>query len=145
MKLQESSHEDTNDAVHNKGHHNENIVAKFVVVFRDEFVVEAPDHCLVEIIGHCHGRYITDNQHVDEEKEEVFSIPETDAIVDPGAMMIHVKYTSVASRTVMASFRLEHIAHEAVTTTLVLIVSQVEAPENRDLSRIRRHRLKERP
>ena len=41
--------------------------------------------------------------------------------------MVHVEDTAVASRAVMAPFWLEHVAHEAVPSALVLWVTQVEA------------------
>ena len=45
----------------------------------------------------------------------------------------------------MAAFRLEDVAHEAVTSTLVLRVTKMEAPEHWNLSWIRRHRLYKAP
>lgn len=59
--------------------------------------------------------------------------------------MIHVEHTPIAGGAVMTSFRLEHVAHQAVASPLIFGVAQVEAPENRDLARIRGHRLKEGP
>lgn len=145
MKLEESCHQDANDDVHYERHHDENVVAELVIVLGNEFVVEAPDYSLIEVVCHSDSRYITDNEHVYQEQEEVLPIPEAYAVVDPRTMMVHVKHAPVACGAVMASLRLENIAHEAVSTTLVLIVTQVKAPENGHLSRISRHRLKERP
>ena len=68
-----------------------------------------------------------------------------DAIVDPGAVVIHVQDAAVARGAVMAPLRLKYVAHEAVPSPLVLRVAQVEPPEDRDLPRVRRHRLDERP
>lgn len=59
--------------------------------------------------------------------------------------MVHIKYTPVAGGTVMASFRLEDIAHEAVPSSFILTISQVKAPENRDLAGVCKHGLEERP
>jgi len=59
--------------------------------------------------------------------------------------MVHVQHTSVACRAVMASFRLKNIAHQAVSPSFILRVTQVEPPENRDLARVREHGLEEGP
>ena len=45
----------------------------------------------------------------------------------------------------MASLWFENIAHQAVTTSLILIVSQMESPEDRYLSWVGGHGLEERP
>jgi len=45
----------------------------------------------------------------------------------------------------VAALWLEDVAHQTVATALVLSVAQVEAPEDRDLSWVGRHRLEERP
>jgi hypothetical protein len=60
-------------------------------------------------------------------------------------MMIHVQNTPVAGGAMMASLWLENVAHQAVASTLVLRVAQVEAPKDRDLARVRSHHLKEGP
>ena len=70
---------------------------------------------------------------VDEKQQEVLTVPEADAVVDPRAVMVHVEHASVAGGAVMAPLGLEDVAHEAVAATLVLRVSQVEAPEDWDL------------
>ena len=59
--------------------------------------------------------------------------------------MVHIEDASVAARAVMAPFRLEDIAHETVTASLVLWVTQVEAPKYGDLARVCRHGLHKRP
>ena len=45
----------------------------------------------------------------------------------------------------MAAFRLEDVAHQAVTSTLVLRVTKMEAPEHWNLAWIGSHRLDEGP
>lgn len=145
MKLEESCHQNADDDVHYERHHDENVVAELVIVLGYKFVVKAPDYSLIEVVGHEDSRYITDNQYVYQEQQEVLPIPEAYAVVNPRTMVVHVKHAPVACRAVMASLGLENIAHEAVSTTLVLIVAQVKAPENWHLSRISRHGLKERP
>lgn len=53
----------------------------------------------------CHG-----GDCVEQEEQEEFSIVETDAIIKPWAVMVHVKDASVASRAMMASFGLKDMA-----------------------------------
>jgi len=60
-------------------------------------------------------------------------------------MVIHVKHTSIASRAMMASLWLEYVAHQTITPTLVLRITQMEAPKDWHLSRISSHSLDERP
>ena len=62
-----------------------------------------------------------------------------DTVIDPGAVMVHVQHTSIAGGAVMAAFRLEYVAHETVSTTLILRVTQMESPEDRHLTWIGRH------
>tara|TARA_B110000977_G_C10740946_1_gene362995 strand:- start:294 stop:536 length:243 start_codon:yes stop_codon:yes gene_type:complete len=75
----------------------------------------------------------------------MFSIPKPYAVVDPRTMMVHVKHASVTCRTMMTALWLEHVAHEAVTPSLVLIVTKMESPKDWDLSWVGCHRLEETP
>ena len=59
--------------------------------------------------------------------------------------MVHVEHTPVAGGTVMAPFRLKNIAHQAVSSSLVLRIAKMEPPEDWNLTRIGSHRLYERP
>ena len=45
----------------------------------------------------------------------------------------------------MATLRFKDVAHQAVTSTLVFRVTQMESPKDWDLSRIGSHRLYETP
>ena len=62
-------------------------------------------------------------------------------VVDPRAVVVHVQYATVACRAVMASLRLEDIAHKAVASALVFRVTQMEAPEDGNLTRVSCHCL----
>lgn len=75
----------------------------------------------------------------------MLSVPESYTIVNPWTMMIHIEDATVARRAVMASFWLEYVAHEAVAAPFVLVITEMEAPEDWDLPRIRRHSLEKRP
>jgi len=61
MESQKSCHQNADGAIHHEGHHDEDIVAKFIVVLGDKFVVEAPDDGIIEVVGHENGCYVTDN------------------------------------------------------------------------------------
>lgn len=45
----------------------------------------------------------------------------------------------------VAPLRFKNIAHQAVAPTLILIITEVEAPKYRYLTWVRRHGLEERP
>jgi hypothetical protein len=84
----------------------------FVVLVQGEVVgVNKPLEGLNEIIGHGEENEVGCDEDIDEEEHEILSIPESHAVVNPGTMMVHVQNTPIAGRTVMASLRLEHIAH----------------------------------
>lgn len=57
---------------------------------------------------------------VEEEEKEIFPIPESNAVVDPGTVMIHVQYALLADRTVVTSLWFEYITHETVPPPLQL-------------------------
>ena len=59
--------------------------------------------------------------------------------------MVHVEDAPVTGRAVMAAFRLENVAHEAVTAALLLWITQMKAPKNWNLARVSCHSLNERP
>lgn len=59
--------------------------------------------------------------------------------------MVHVEHAPVASAAVMASLGFENVAHQAIATTLVLRVAQVEAPKDRNLAGVSGHGLDEGP
>ena len=118
-----------------------------LVLFRGAKVigVEGPLDAFKPGYRHSDADKIGDYQDVNQEQDEEFSIPKADAVVYPGAMMVHVEHASVAGGAVMASFWLEDVAHKTISAPLILRVSQVEAPEDRDLSRIGCHGLDEGP
>ena len=60
---------------------------------------------------------------VEEQEHKIFPILEANAVVNPGAMMIHVEHASVTDRAVMASFRLEHVTDQTVPFALHIIIT----------------------
>lgn len=59
--------------------------------------------------------------------------------------MVHIEHASIAGRTMVTSFRFENIAHEAVSTSFIFGITQMEAPKHWDLTRIGGHCLEEGP
>jgi hypothetical protein len=57
--------------------------------------------------------------------------------------MVHIEYASIASRAMMASLWLENVAHQAISSPFVFVITKMEAPEDWDLTRISGHRLEE--
>ena len=59
--------------------------------------------------------------------------------------MVHVEDAAIAARAVMATLRLEYVAHQAVSAPFVLRVAQVKSPENGHLAGVGGHGLDEAP
>ena len=145
MELQEGGYKEADHGDYYEGQEDDDVVAEVVVVFCDELVLEAPLDHLVEIERHEDARSVDDQEHIHQKEQKLLAIPETYAVIYPWTMMVHIEDTSVAGGAVVAPLGLEDIAHEAITSTLVLVVAQVESPEHWHLPRIGRHGLKERP
>lgn len=145
MEFEECSHQACNDNVKDKRDHDHDVVTQIWIVARKEFVVKTPKDGLVKVVHHGQHCGVSDKEHINQEENKVLPVPKADAVVDPRAVMVHVEHASVASGAVMASLRLEDIAHEAVPPPFVFIVSQMEAPEHWNLSGISCHGLEEGP
>ena len=96
-----------------------------LVLFRGAKVigVEGPLDAFKPGYGHSDADKIGDYQDVNQEQDEEFSIPKADAVVYPGAVMVHVEHASVAGGAVMASFWLKDIAHKTVTPALIFWIT----------------------
>lgn len=145
MELQESCDQKANHGVYYESKYDDDLILKLFVVFSHKLVLEAPLEHLIKVVCHEGTRGVRDKQHVNEKKEELLAIPEADTVVNPRTVMVHIEHASVARRAVVATLWLEHVAHEAVATALVFVVTQMEAPEDRHLAWVGRHRLEERP
>jgi hypothetical protein len=55
--------------------------------------------------------------------------------------MVHIEHTSITSRAMMAPLRFKNIAHEAISSSFILVVAQMESPEDRNLSWVGGHGL----
>jgi hypothetical protein len=74
-------------------------------------LLEAPLNCLNKIVCQCRKHKVSSCAGVEQEKHEVLPIPKTDAVVDPGTVVVHVEDTPIALRTVVAALWLKNIAH----------------------------------
>ena len=142
VELEEHGHQDSNDSIEHECDLNYNVLRQQLLILRLRAIVvrvETPLDALEPGVSHSHDDEVSDNKHVDQQENEKFAIPKSDTVIDPGAVMVHVQHTSIAGGAVMAAFGLEYVAHETVSTTLVLWVTQMESPEDRHLTWIGRH------
>ena len=123
MELQESCDQKANHGDYYECKYDNDLVLELIVVFRHKLVLEAPLEHLVKIVCHEGTCGVRDTQHVNEKKEELLAIPEADTVVNPRTVMVHVEHASIARRAVVATLWLEHVAHEAVATTLVFVIT----------------------
>ena len=59
--------------------------------------------------------------------------------------MVHIEHAAIANGAVVATLRLEDVAHEAVAAAFLLWIAQMETPEHGYLSGVRSHCLDETP
>lgn len=148
MEFQEKCHEYCNNGSQDITQLNEKTSEKNLTVSLGVRKVERiylPLDSHQELVEKSHHDVVCSKKNVDQQEQEVFAVPEANAIVDPWAMMIHVQDASIACRAMMASFRFEHIAHQAIAASLILCITKMESPEHWNLTGISGHRLKERP
>jgi hypothetical protein len=145
VELKEGGHQAHNSEVQQKTEHDKDLSAKLRAVGGEHTFVVSPLDCLDKIVGEETKSHVSHDEDIDEKKQEVLSVPETNAIVDPWAVVVHIQNASIAGGAVMASLRLENVAHETVSASLVLVIAEMEAPEHRNLAWIRCHRLEEGP
>jgi len=67
------------------------------------------------------------NVDITEQLDEKFSVVESNAVVNPRTMMVHIQDATVADAAVMCSVRLPDIAHLAIPSSFCF-VSHVESP-----------------
>ena len=142
MELQEHGHEYRDDSIEHECHLDNNVLGQLLLIFLLCAIVirvKTPLNTFQPSVPHRDDHEVGDNQHVDQEQDEKFAIPKSNAVIDPGAVMVHVEYAPIAAGAMMTTFRLKYVAHEAVSAALILRVAQVEAPEDGYLAGIRSH------
>ena len=82
---------------------------------------------------------------IDEKKNEVLAVPETNTVIYPRTVVIHVDDTPIADGAVMTSLRLKQIAHQTVAFSFFLTIVYMEAPERRNLAWVCHYHLNETP
>jgi len=145
MELQKCGHQACYSEIHRVSKHYQHFVWQLGVVCAEDLVVITPQYGLIEVVGCKCCCEVCHDQNVNEKEKEVFAVPEPNTVIDPRAVMVHVKNASVASRAVMASFRLKNVAHQAVAASLIFIITKMETPKDRNLSWVCSHCLKEWP
>lgn len=143
VEPEEGRHQNAYDCVEDEGEDDEGVFPQLLIILVDESGLESPLNDFAEVINHGEERDICDNEDVCEEQKEELAVPESHAVVYPRTMMIHVEYTPITGRAVMASLGLEDVAHQAIAPSFVLVITQVEAPEDWDLPGVGYHCLKE--
>ena len=143
MEFQEGCNQKANHSVYYECEYDDDLGLQLIVILCYELILEAPLEHLIKVICHEGTSSVGDKKHIYEEEEELLAIPKANAVVNPRTVVVHVEHASVARRTVMATLWLEHIAHEAVATSLVFVVTQVETPKYWHLAWVSRHRLEE--
>lgn len=84
---------------------------------------QAPDKSWSEI---AHNRDFEKNG-ICEEKQKELSVVKTNAIVEPRAMVIHVKNASITNRAMMASFWLENMTYQAISFPFFIRIVEEES------------------
>ena len=67
---------------------------------------------------------------VEQDQQEEFSIMESYAIINPGAVMIHIQNASVTHRAMMASLRFKYMTNQAISPLFDLDIIQMETLDN---------------
>ena len=148
MEFEEHGHENGNDSVQHVGNLDDNVCHERILVLLlcGEVVgVETPLDRIEPGKGHAHSHDVGYYKHVNEEENEEFAIPEADAVVDPGTVVVHVEHTPIARLAMMAPLRLENVAHQTVTTSFNFRIAHVESPKDGNLAGFHSHGLVEGP
>ena len=148
MELEEHGHEYRDYSIEHECQLDRYVTSQQLLVLSLSAVIvgiEGPLDTLEPSERHTDNDPVGNDQYIDKEKDKKLAVPETNTVVNPRAMMVHVEHAPVARRAMMATLRLKYVAHEAVAATFVLRVTQVEAPEDWNLTWVSCHRLDERP
>ena len=145
MELEEHGDQNCNYSIQHECDLDEDVLSQSFL-FDGLIRLVAVEHPLDRVkpgINHSKGYKVCDNENIDQQQDKELAIPEANTVVDPRTMMVHIKNTPIARRTMMASLWLENVTHQAVTTTLVLWITKMEAPKDWNLSWVSSHRLYE--
>jgi hypothetical protein len=59
-------------------------------LFRIVINIKRPNNALKPCIKHCYNIKVSHDKNIDEQQNKEFSVPESDAVVDPKTVVIHV-------------------------------------------------------
>ena len=90
-------------------------------------------------INHCKGYKVCDNENIDQQQDKELAIPEANTVVDPRTMMVHVEHATATTRAMVTPLRLEDVAHQTVSSSLVFSITKMETPKYWNLTRISEH------
>ena len=100
VELEEHGHQDGDDAIEHEGDLDDDVLDQLLLVSilcAKVVCIERPLDTLKPGIGHGDDNKVGDNEHIDEEQDEEFAVPEAYTVIDPRAMMVHIEHTSVAA------------------------------------------------
>lgn len=70
--------------------------------------------------------YECGQDNIEQHQNEELPIVETNTVVDPWAMVVHIEDATVADRTVVAPLRFEYVTNQTIPSLLVLRIVEVE-------------------
>ena len=100
MESEEHGHQYSCGRVEHVSNLNDNVFRKLGFIFRLCGIIisiKRPLNTLKPGIAHRDGDEVGDDENVNEEQDEEFTVPEANTVVDPWAVMVHVKYTPITS------------------------------------------------
>lgn len=97
----------------------------------------------VKILAKGKESHVGQQKSIDKQIQEKLPVPESNTVIDPGTVVVHVQHASITCRAMVATVGLENIADEAVAPPFGLVVTKVEAPKHGYLTRITVHGLEE--
>ena len=143
MELEEHGDQNCNNSIQHECDLNEDVLGQSFL-FDGLVRLVAIEHPLDRVqpgIDHSKGYEVCDNENVDQQQDKEFSIPEANTVVDPRTMMVHVEHTTATARAMVTPLRLEDVAHQTVSSSLMFCITKMKSPKYRYLTRICEHRL----
>ena len=141
MELKEHGDQNCNNSIQHECDLDEDVLSQSFL-FDGLIRLVAVKHPLYRVkpgINHCKGYKVCDNENVDQQQDKELAIPEANTVVDPRAMMVHIEHTTATTRAMVASFRLEDVAHQTISSSLMFCITKMETPKYRHLTWISEH------
>ena len=141
MELKEHGDQNCNNSIQHECDLNKDVLSQSFL-FNGLVRLVAIEHPLDRVkpgIDHSECYKVCDNEYVDQQQDKELAIPEANTVVDPGAVMVHVEHTAATTRAMVTPLRLEDVAHQTVSSSLVFCITKMETPKYRYLTRICEH------